>query len=161
MLRTPSAIALGACVFATAFAAQHLIAPYAGLGLALYCGIAFSTLLGFAIGCLFGTRTAPERTTATASRALLAAAVLTLLVAFLRRPLLVALWHVDVRVTIAVASVLFAALPIICLGLAFGAGASHATAAEALGQGAWLIAGAALAAPVAGYALVPLSLIHI
>jgi len=155
MLRTPSAIALGACVFATAFAAQYLIAPYAGLGLALYCGIAFSTLLGFAIGCLFGTRTAPERTTATASRALLAAAVLTLLVAFLRRPLLVALWHVDVRVTIAVASVLFAALPIICLGLAFGAGASHATAAEALGQGAWLIAGAALAAPVAGYALVP------
>jgi len=47
MLRTPSAMALGACVFGTAYAAQRLIAPYAGLSLALYCGIAFSTLLGF------------------------------------------------------------------------------------------------------------------
>lgn len=156
MLRTLSAMALGVCVFGTAYVAQRLIAPYAGLSLALYCGIAFATLLGFAIGCALGTRIEVlERAATAASRALLAAAVLTLLVAFLRRPLLVALWGADLRVTIAIASVAFAGLPSICLGLAFGAGASHATASEALGKGAWLIAGAALAAPLTGYGLVP------
>jgi hypothetical protein len=156
MLRTPSAIGLGACVFGTAFVAQHLIAPYAGLSLALYCGIAFSTLLGFAIGCAFGARTASaERSGRAAAGALFATAVLTLLTATFHRPLLVALWGVDLRLTIAIAAVVFAGLPIICLGLAFGAGASQATAAEALGRGAWLIAGAALAAPLMGYALVP------
>jgi len=156
MLRTPSAIALGACVFGTAYAAQRLIAPYAGLSLALYSGIAFSTLLGFAIGCALGTRIGPaERTGPAAARALLVAAALTLLTALLRRPLLVALWSVDLRVTIAVTSVAFAGLPIICLGLAFGAGASHHTASEALGTGAWLITGAALAAPLVGYGLAP------
>jgi spermidine synthase len=156
MLRTPSAIALGACVFATAYAAQRLIAPYAGLSLALYSGIAFSTLLGFAIGCALGTRTgSAERAGPAAARALLAAAALTLLVALLRRPLLVALWGVDLRLTIAITSVLFAGLPILCLGFAFGAGASHHTASEALGTGAWLITGAALAAPLVGYGLAP------
>ena len=156
MLRTPSAIALGACVFGTAYAAQRLIAPYAGLSLALYCGIAFSTLLGFAIGCALGTRSgSAERAGQDAARALLAAAVLTLLTALLRRPLLVALWSVDLRLTIAIASVAFAGLPILFLGLAFGAGASHQTASEALGTGAWLIAGAALAAPLVGYGLAP------
>ena len=156
MLRTPSAMALGACVFGTAYAAQRLIAPYAGLSLALYCGIAFSTLLGFAIGCAFGTRTgAAEQAGPSAARALLAAAVLTLLTALLRRPLLVALWGVDLRLTIAITSLAFAGLPSVCLGLAFGAGASHHTASEALGAGAWLIAGAALAAPLVGYGLTP------
>jgi spermidine synthase len=156
MLRTPSAIALGACVFGTAFSAQRLIAPYAGLSLALYCGIAFASLLGFAIGCALGARTAPaEDAGASAARALLAAAVVTLLTALFHRSLLVLLWGVDLRLTIAVASVVFAGLPIICLGLAFGAGASQATASEALGQGAWLITGAALAAPLAGYGLLP------
>lgn len=156
MLRTPSAMVLGACVFATAYDAQRLIAPYAGLSLALYCGIAFSTLLGFAIGCALGTRSvSPERAALDAARALLVAAVLTLLTALLRRPLLVALWSVDLRLTIAIASVAFAGLPILCLGVAFGAGASHHTASEALGTGAWLIAGAALAAPLVGYGLAP------
>src|SRR5215831_19391184 len=156
MLRTPSAMALGACVFGTAYAAQRLIAPYAGLSLALYCGIAFSTLLGFAIGCALGTRTGTlEQAGPAAARALFAAAVLTLLTALLRRPLLVALWGVDLRLTIAITSVLFAGLPIVCLGLAFGAGASHHTASEALGTGAWLIAGAAIAAPLVGYGLAP------
>ena len=156
MLRTPSAMALGACVFGTAYAAQRIIAPYAGLSLALYSGIAFSTLLGFAIGCALGTRSSSAvRAGLDAARALLAAAVLTLLTDFLRRPLLVALWGVDLRLTIAIASVAFAGLPIICLGLAFGAGASHHTAAEALGASAWLIAGAAIAAPVVGYGLAP------
>jgi len=156
MLRTPSAMALGACVFGTAYAAQRLIAPYAGLSLALYCGIAFSTLLGFAIGCALGTRAgAAEQAGPRAARALLAAAVLTLLIALLRRPLLVALWGVNLRVTIAITSVAFAGLPSLCLGLAFGAGASHHTASEALGAGAWLIAGAAIAAPLVGYGLAP------
>jgi hypothetical protein len=156
MLRTPSALALGACVFGTAFAAQRLLAPYAGLSLALYSGIAFSSLLGFAIGCALGARTAPaERAGVLAARALLAAAVVTLLTALFHRTLLVSLWGADLRVTIAVGSVVFAGLPILCLGLAFGAGASQAAAAEALGQGAWLIAGAALAAPLAGYGLLP------
>jgi hypothetical protein len=144
------------CVFGTAYAAQRLIAPYAGLSLALYCGIAFTTLLGFAIGCAFGARTAPtERAGLVAARALLAAAAITLLTALFHRTLLVALWGVDLRLTIAVASVVFAGLPILCLGFAFGAGASQAAASEALGQGAWLIAGAAIAAPLAGYGLVP------
>src|SRR5262245_50065938 len=152
MLRTLSAMALGVCVFGTAYVAQRLIAPYAGLSLALYCGIAFTTLLGFAIGCALGTRIeSPERAHTAAVRALLVAAVLTLLTAFFRRALLVALWGADLRVTIAIASIAFAGLPIICLGLAFGAGASQATASEALGKGAWLIAGAA----IAGYGLVP------
>src|SRR5262245_48634077 len=156
MLRTLSAMALGVCVFGTAYVAQRLIAPYAGLSLALYCGIAFTTLLGFAIGCALGTRIeSPERAHTAAVRALLVAAVLTLLTAFFRRALLVALWGADLRVTIAIASIAFAGLPIICLGLAFGAGASQATASEALGKGAWLIAGAAIAAPLAGYGLVP------
>ena len=156
MLRTPSAIALGACVFGTASVAQRLIAPYAGLSLALYSGIAFTTLLGFAIGSALGSRNvSDDHASTSAARALLVAAVLTLLTALLRRPLLVALWGVDLRVTIAVASVAFAGLPIVCLGLAFGAGASHATAAEALGTGAWLITGAAVAAPLVGYGLAP------
>jgi spermidine synthase len=156
MLRTPTATALGACVFGTAYAAQRLIAPYAGLSLALYCGIAFATLLGFAIGCALGTRTGTaEQAAAAAARALLAAAVLTLLTVLFRRPLLVALWPVNLRITIAITSVAFAGLPILCLGLAFGAGASHHTASEALGTGAWLIAGAALAAPLVGYGLAP------
>ena len=156
MLRTPSAMALGACVFGTAYAAQRLIAPYAGLSLALYSGIAFTTLLGFAIGCALGTRTgSAEQAGPAAARALLAAAVLTLLTALLRRPLLVALWGVDLRLTIAITSVAFAGLPILCLGFAFGSGASHHTASEALGTGAWLIGGAALAAPLVGYGLAP------
>ena len=156
MLRTLSAMALGVCVFGTAYVAQRLIAPYAGLSLALYCGIAFTTLLGFAIGCALGTRIeSVDRAAPAAARGLLAAAALTLLTALFRRTLLVALWGADLRVTIAIASVAFAGLPIICLGLAFGAGASQATASEALGKGAWLIAGAAIAAPLAGYGLVP------
>jgi spermidine synthase len=156
MLRTLSATALGVCVFGTAYAAQRLIAPYAGLSLALYCGIAFTTLLGFAIGCAFGARTASAAgALLAAARALLVAAVLTLLTALFHRPLLVALWGVDLRLTIAVASVGFAGLPILCLGFAFGAGAAEATASEALGHGAWLIGGAAIAAPLAGYGLVP------
>jgi spermidine synthase len=156
MLRTPSAMALGACVFGTAYAAQRLIAPYAGLSLALYCGIAFSTLLGFAVGCALGTRAGiTDRADAAAARALLAAAAFTLLTALLRRPLLVALWGVDLRITMAITSVAFAGLPIACLGFAFGAGASHHTANEALGTGAWLIGGAALAAPMMGYGLAP------
>ena len=149
-------LALGGSVFATAYVAQRLIAPYSGLSLALYCGIAFTTLLGFAVGCAPGARTrSADRSGPLAARALLIAAILTVLVALGRRPLLVALWGVDIRLTIAIASVAFAGLPIICLGFAFGAAASQATASEALGQGAWLIAGAALAAPLTGYALAP------
>src|SRR5262245_25721629 len=160
-----TAAVLGGCAFATAYAAQRLIAPYAGLSLALYCGVAFSTLLGFAVGCGLGTRVHPDpaglapgqvgRHVSFAARSLIAAGVLTLAVATLRRPLLVALWGLDLRLTIAIASVLFAGLPSICLGRAFGALASTETATRALDHGAWLIVGAALAAPLAGYGLVP------
>src|SRR4029077_4535314 len=102
-------LVLGGSVFATAYVAQRLIAPYSGLSLALYCGIAFSTLLGFAVGCAPGARTrSAERSGPPARPALLAAAILSLLIALARRPLLVALWGVDIRVTIAIASVAFA-----------------------------------------------------
>src|SRR5258707_264938 len=50
MLRSLSALALGGCVFGTAFVAQRLIAPYAGLSLTLFTGVLAATLLGFAIG---------------------------------------------------------------------------------------------------------------
>src|SRR5262249_46543332 len=74
-------LALGGSVFATAYVAQRLIAPYSGLSLALYCGIAFSTLLGFAVGCAPGARTgSAERSGPLAARALLLAAILTLLI---------------------------------------------------------------------------------
>ena len=52
------------------------------------------------------------------------AAAATLIVARFRRPLLVALWGADLRVTVAIAATAFTGLPSIALGFAFGAGES-------------------------------------
>ena len=151
MLRSLSALALGGCVFGTAFVAQRLIAPYAGLSLTLFTGVLAATLLGFAIGCALG---AGERDAARGAwlvaRGLLLAAAATLVVARFRRPLLVALWGADLRVTVAIAATAFTGLPSIALGFAFGAGESG-NAAAALRRAAWLLAGAAIAAPLVGY----------
>ena len=155
MLRSLSALALGGCVFGTAFVAQRLIAPYAGLSLTLFTGVLAATLLGFAIGCALG---AGERDAARGAwlvaRGLLLAAAATLIVARFRRPLLVALWGADLRVTVAIAATAFTGLPSIALGFAFGAGESG-NAAAALRRAAWLLAGAAIAAPLVGYVLAP------
>src|SRR5262249_41160585 len=115
MSRALSALVLGVCVFGTAYAVQRIIAPFAGLSLALFSGDSITTMLGCAIGCAAGAGVRPSVGSGPfATRALLAAAVLTLLTALLHRAMLVALWRADVRLTIALASVAFAGLPSIC-----------------------------------------------
>jgi hypothetical protein len=156
MLRSLSALASGACVFGTAWVTQRLIAPYAGLSLTLFVGVLAATLAGFAIGCALGAAPRePARAAWLVVRGLLLAAAATLIVARFSRPLLVALWGADLRVTVAVAAALFAGLPSLGLGFAFAVGQGSGSAADALRRGAWLFVGAALAAPLVGWVLAP------
>src|SRR5262249_15130034 len=69
--------------------------------------------------------------------------------------LLVALWGADLRVTVAIAAAAFAGLPSVALGFAFAAGESGVNASGALRRAAWLLAGAAIAAPLVGYVMAP------
>jgi len=156
MDRTLGNFLLGACAFATANVAQRSIAPFAGLGLTLHVAVLSACLVGFALGCLLGAASRPaEGVSPRAGRVLLGAAVLTLVLIFLRRPLLVALDHTELRVTVMAAAAVFAGLPIAALGFAFAEGHTEARGADALRGLAWLLAGAAVAAPLTGYVLVP------
>ena len=156
MNRTLASGILGGCAFATAWSAQRLIAPFAGLSLTLFTCVLAAALVGFALGCALGVgpRTG-EQGSALAVRALLAAAGCTLLVAALHRPLLVALSGLELRLVTVLASIAFAALPCILVGFAFAAGQADATAASTLRNAASLLAGAALAAPLVLYVLLP------
>jgi spermidine synthase len=156
MDRTLGGFVVGACAFATAHAAQRLIAPFAGLGLTLYVAVLSACLIGFALGCIVGARPASAgRSASLAARALLVAALLTLASALLRRPLLEALHGAELRLSVMAAAVLFAGLPSAGLGCAFAASHAEARGTDAIRGLAWLLAGAALAAPLTGYVLVP------
>ena len=156
MLRPLSALVIGGCVFGTAFAAQRLIAPYAGLSLSLYCAVLAATLLGFALGCALGARPRDEaRAHWLVVRGLLLSAAATLVIARFSRPLLVSLWGADLRVTVTIAAVVFAGLPSLGLGFAFAAGPGDASGTGALRRAAWLLAGAAAGAPIVGFLLAP------
>ncbi len=164
MNRALSGLLLGACTLGTAFAAQRLIAPYSGLGLTLYVAVLASALLGFAAGAALGAGTqdgpgssskSGSRSGSQAARALLLAAGFTLVAALARKPLLVLLSGAELRVVVTLTSVLFAGLPCLGLGYAFAAGLGDTRAADALRALGWLLLGAALAAPLVGYVLVP------
>src|SRR5512147_1645468 len=133
MTRPSAAFLLGACLFTTAYAAQRLIAPFAGLSLTLYTAIVLTTLLGFALGCSLGSgpRIAEQGGLA-AARALFAAAALALLAVVVRRPLLEALHGQELRLAIAVASLAFTGLPAVALGFAFAAAQAGTDAASVL-----------------------------
>jgi spermidine synthase len=157
MTRNLASLLLGACLVTTAYAAQRLIAPYAGLSLTLYTAVALATLLGFALGCALGA--SPARTAATggvvAARALLVAAALALAVPVVRRPLLEALHGLDLRIALVLAAIKFTGVPAAALGFAFAARQAGSDATGVLRSSAALIAGAALAVPLAGWVLAP------
>ena len=156
MARPLSALLIGGCSVATVHVASRLIAPYAGLGLTLSVAIAVSALAGFAVGAALGAGPMQsDRSGPLAARALLVAAALTLLAALARRPLLVALSGVELRLAVALASALFAGRPCAGLVYAFAASRGGSGAADAMRGLAWLLAGAALAAPLVGYLLAP------
>src|ERR1051326_6910370 len=95
---------LGGCVFGTAYAAQRMIAPFAGLSLTLFTCVLATALIGFALGCALGAASRPaERGGPLAVRVLLAAAACTLLVTVLHRPLLMALAGLEQRLVVALA----------------------------------------------------------
>jgi hypothetical protein len=147
---------LGGCVFGTAYAAQRMIAPFAGLSLTLFTCVLATALIGFALGCALGAASRPaERGGPLAVRVLLAAAACTLLVTVLHRPLLMALAGLELRLVVALAATAFAGIPCFLLGFAFAASQGDAPATSVLRHAAWLLAGAALAAPLVGYVMVP------
>jgi spermidine synthase len=147
---------LGACAFATAHAAQRMIAPFAGLGLTLHVAVLTASLIGFALGCILGAGSRPaERLSPLGGRILLGAAVLTLALTALRRPLLESLDHAELRLAVMAASALFTGLPCAGIGFAFAEGHADSRGADSMRGLAWLLAGAALAAPLSGYLLVP------
>jgi MFS family permease len=156
MPRLLAPFVIGGCLFATSFAVLHLVAPFAGQGLTLSVAIAVATLLGFALGSFLGSG-APSPTLAGrhSARALFVAAVFTFAAALLRRPLLVALSGVEMRVAVSVASGLLAGLPAAALGRAFAVGVGDARAADATRALAAGLLGAAFMAPIAGFVLVP------
>jgi hypothetical protein len=95
---------LGACAFATAHAAQRMIAPFAGLGLTLHVAVLSASLLGFSLGCILSASIRPvERLSPLGGRVLLVPAVLTLALIALRRPLLESLGQAELRVAVTVA----------------------------------------------------------
>lgn len=156
MTRTISALLLGACALATAHTAMRLIAPWAGLGLTLYVAVLVTSLAGFAFGAMAGTDAeSPEAGRVRAARALLGTAALTLAVAFARRPLLELAGPLEVRMVVAITSLLFAGLPCAGLGFAFASTLAGARGAETTRAFGGLLLGAALAAPLAGFVLVP------
>ena len=147
---------LGACAFATAHAAQRMIAPFAGLGLTLHVSVLSASLVGFAVGCLLGAGSRPaERLSPLGGRILLGSAVLTLVLTALRRPLLESLGQAELRLAVTVAAALFTGLPCAGIGFAFAEGHAEARGADSMRGLAWLLAGAAFAAPLTGYLLVP------
>ncbi len=156
MTRTLGSLLLGGCAFATAHVAQRLIAPFAGLGLTLYVTLLSACLIGFALGCVLGASAAPaDRAASLASRALLGAALLTLAATFLRRPLFEAMQGGELRFAVMAAAALFAGLPCAGVGFAFAGAHADARSSDALRSLAWLLAGAAVAAPLTGYVLIP------
>src|SRR5690349_4826744 len=155
MSRTPLWAAVGACAVATAYTAQRAIAPFAGVSLTLFAAVVGAGLAGFAAGCALGARRPEVPGAPTVARALVAAAGLTLLAAAAHHALFVALFHVELRLATLVAALACAGLPCLCLGIAFSAAFRDASGAAVLKGAAWLLAGAAIAAPVTGYLLVP------
>lgn len=156
MDRTLSSFLLGGCVFGTTLVAQRLIAPYAGLTLTLQIAVLAAALLGLAAGMLAGSARAPgDGSGPAAARALFVAAALTLLSGLLRKPLLVALGALELRLTVAIASALFVLLPCAAIGFAF-AQRTEASDARALLQSlAAALLGAVVGAPVFALLLVP------
>src|SRR5438045_647327 len=156
MDRALSSFILGGCVFGTAYVAQRTIAPFAGLSLTLFTCVLAAALVGFSLGCALGAAARPpERGGPLATRVLLAAAACTLVAAALHRPLLVALSGLELRLVVGIAAAALAGVPCFLVGFAFAASAGEASATGVLRQAAWLLAGAALAAPLVGYVLVP------
>src|SRR5258708_40093993 len=103
---------LGGCVLGTAYLAQRTIAPFAGLSLTLFTCVLAAALVGFALGCALGAAARlPERGGPLAARLLLAAAACTLLPAALRRPLLVALSGLELRLVAGVPGAALAGVP--------------------------------------------------
>lgn len=120
MDRTLSSLLLGGCVFGTAFIAQRLLAPYAGLSLTLQIAVLAAALLGLALGLSAGSaRPADTASGATAARSLFAAALLVLAGTLLRKPLLVALSGLELRMTVTIAAALLVLLPSAAIGFAF------------------------------------------
>jgi len=155
MSRTPLWAVAGACALATAYTAERAIAPFTGVSLTLFASILGAGLAGFAAGCALGARSPDAPGGRTVARALVAAAGVTLLVAAAHHALFVALFHVELRLATLVAALACAGLPCLCLGVAFSAGFRDASGAAVLKEAAWLLAGAAIAAPITGYLLVP------
>jgi hypothetical protein len=156
MHRTLASLILGGCVFATAYSAQRLIAPFAGLSLTLFTCVLAAALIGFAVGCALGAgQSQAEHADPPAARAVIIAAALTLAVAVMHRPLLLALSNVELRLAVLAASAAFAGIPCVLLGFGFAANQVGTSAAGALRGAAWLLAGAALTAPLVAYLLVP------
>jgi len=156
MNRPFPALLLGGCALATAHVAQRLLAPFAGLGLTLEVATLVAALAGFALGAALGARAlAPDRAGLLSARALLFSAALALAAALARRPLLEALSGAELRLVVTIGAILFAGLPLAGLGFAFAAGQGDAPAAEAVRGLGWWLAGAALAAPLVGYLVVP------
>src|SRR5438045_1139969 len=94
MHRTPLWAIAGAWACATAYAAQRIIAPFAGLSLTLFSCVLGAALVGFAIGCALGARRPGVPGGPLVARVLVGAAGVTLLVAAAHHALLVALFHV-------------------------------------------------------------------
>ncbi len=151
---------LGACALGTTFASVRLVAPFYGSGpllLSASLAVAFAaTALGLALSAL---GEGPGRGRGAA--ALLVAAAATLLVPWVRVPVLVTLEPLGLRAAAVLALALFAGVPLAALAFALGralrppsdeapgrAGAALPFAAAALG--------AACAAPLVVWVLVPL-----
>lgn len=154
MTRMLSALLLGACAMATAHAAMRLIAPFSGLGLTLYAAVLVASLAGFALGATWAADTAMGGNVR-AARALLVTAALTLIVALVRRPLLEALGGLELRLVVAITSALFAGVPCAGLGYAFASGQEGTRSVEAVRSLGGLMLGAAIAAPLVGFLVVP------
>jgi hypothetical protein len=156
MGRALTAFLLGGCVFATAYSAQRLIAPFAGLGLTLFTCVLGAALIGFALGCaLAAGRVRPEHPDPPAGRVVSIAAALTLAVAVMHRPILLAVSTMELRFAVLAASTAFAGIPCALLGWGFAASQAGGSTADALRGAACLLAGAALVAPLTGYLLAP------
>jgi spermidine synthase len=156
MDRTLGSFLLGACAFATAHAAQRMIAPFAGLGLTLHVAVLSASLLGFSLGCILSAGIRPvERLSPLGGRVLLGTAVWTLVLIALRRPLLESLDHAELRLAVMAAAALFAGLPCAGIGFTFAERQSDSRGAESMRGLSWLLLGAGFAAPLSGFLLVP------
>src|ERR1041385_1470837 len=150
MSRNLAWLLLGAGVFAIAYLAQRVIAPFTGLSLTLFTGVLGAALAGFAIGCALGPRRSTVAGRQVAVRAIVGAVGVTLFEWGLHRSLFRLLNHADERLAVVLAATALVGLPCILLGFAFGAGQEERPGIDVLRAAAWLIGGAAAADTVFG-----------